>query len=773
MMSLIKPGLIRIAAIVLFTLTLCACSPIYVWNVVPDIGTIEGEIEVTIYGDGFKKAGIRVFFDDLEAGNVEVVADDIIRATVPAVSREGAVEVRVEDQGGSMGILPAGFTYYLPGQSITFTLPGYILPANNGAGWGADSVDIDDDGDIDLFVANGMISSKLYENLLADSGQFLFAEHDVPHGVWDFLDIKFIEDGFIFVAESRIEMTYKGKNHLFRVLKDEKDGTFRFEDFSATNLPEEIDLSMKAAVGDLDNDGDLDIFTANGYIWPTHIRDHNRYPELNRIYKNVGDTDGDGAPNFEFNSIASEEDLQEISTDVALGDLDNDGFLDVVVGNLNDSRFVIGIQCPDCRNRALRNRRDGGGSDGPFFDDLTDLWFQEMPEILLTTSVELGDVDSDGDLDLLVVNDDESNYLLLNEIDTLDRFVLTEGVLPPDPEDDPHIFLSNYDAKFADFNGDGHLDIIVAGEIMRVYINNGDPDDLHFTETSDTAVPFINYSTLEVQVADFDGDGDKDFVCMDSNEQDRLYLNENNTGIFIDATTSNLPADGEHGYDADFGDLDNDGDLDIVVANSMWFNRLYLNQHADGGEGFIDGSDGIPEEYTFDMDKSSDVEIFDADGDGDLDVFFANQNNQNRLYMNDGSSDYTDETDWRLPSDPDGCYKAEIGDIDDDDDLDVVTAVFGQSKIFLNDGDGFFEDATEGRMPLVPYFTREIKMADIDGDSDLDMVLSNYTLGPEYPGQNLLYLNDGTGHFVDATAGRFPEEVEQVLARVFGPQCVI
>jgi hypothetical protein len=163
---------------------------------------------------------------------------------------------------------------------------------------------------------------------------------------------------------------------------------------------------------------------------------------------------------------------------------------------------------------------------------------------------------------------------------------------------------------------------------------------------------------------------------------------------------------------------------------------------------------------------SEGVEVFDADGDGQMDVLFANGDGFGgpgfplapTLLINQtpvgGTITFADETAARLP--PGFVQQAKnlvVLDADGDQDADVVFAnAFGnQPSILINDGTGHFTDETATRFPVVDLNSFDAGFGDVDGDSDLDVVLADMgpnSFGPP-GGMARLLLNDGTGHFTD------------------------
>ena len=213
--------------------------------------------------------------------------------------------------------------------------------------------------------------------------------------------------------------------------------------------------------------------------------------------------------------------------------------------------------------------------------------------------------------------------------------------------------------------------------------------------------------------------------------------------VFIDATATHVPqADKLHALDAEFVDVDQDGDLDVILAVEGDVNRLYLN---DGKARLswrqkVFGSVAHDTEHVLSAD-------FNRDGNADV-MFIAEDDQVHQLFLGDGKAGFTDVSD-RLPARSEGNGFA-IGDVNRDGWADVVlgnSGERGQNFLWLGDParPGYFIDATATQLPAVNDSTQGIALADLDGDSDLDMVVAN-----EVP-PNRLLLNDGQGRFTDAS----------------------
>ncbi len=234
-------------------------------------------------------------------------------------------------------------------------------------------------------------------------------------------------------------------------------------------------------------------------------------------------------------------------------------------------------------------------------------------------------------------------------------------------------------------------------------------------------------STDEVLLGDLDGDGSADaFVANHVNAASKLWLNDGEGGF--QASTENLPVHrGGYGSGAALGDVDNDGDLDVVAVGGD-ANYLLLNS----GNGQFSSSQDFPAPEA----RFTDAEMGDLDNDGDLDLVLA-RTSSNQVWLNDGTGQFTDSTQalgagWT--------NKIRLGDMDGDGDLDLIAAngTTGAqfSKIWLNNGNAEFvegADAFQG-------WSYDLAVADFDGDADLDVFFTSWT------SSNELWLNDGDGN---------------------------
>ena len=334
----------------------------------------------------------------------------------------------------------------------------------------------------------------------------------------------------------------------------------------------------------------------------------------------------------------------------------------------------------------------------------------------------IGDIDSDGDLDVWIANsiEDQADQLWLN--DGTGQFSNSGQILGNS---------NNYNVEFGDIDGDGDLDAITTGRAIppfppsRVWFNDG----AGIFTVSDQSLP----NALRARLGDLDLDGDLDawLSRAEPGLPNLVFLN-NGQGEFID---SGQTLESSFTYDVFLSDLDADGDLDAFAANnSLQPNRVWLN---DGAGFFFDSGQSLGNG------SSHGVALGDVDNDGDLDAWIANSvaastgGQPNRVWINDGMGNFTDSG-QRLGN----SVSAEValGDLDGDGDLDAWVANAGPdtsytepNRVWINDGQGNFSD---GGQSLGDAGSFGIVLGDLDGDSDLDAWVAN--IGP-----NRIWINQG------------------------------
>ena len=323
-----------------------------------------------------------------------------------------------------------------------------------------------------------------------------------------------------------------------------------------------------------------------------------------------------------------------------------------------------------------------------------------------TNKVEIADVNGDGRPDLLFANGGdystpgtpEPNQVFLNMGPGVPFREATTEVLGDTPD------LARV-IKARDLNNDGHVDIIVGTTYQtqsRLFLGGGAG---RFMEVTATHLPATPLSVGDLEPGDVDGDGDLDLVLADwgpgnnmSNDggRTRLWLNDG-TGRFTDATIERIPdIRVRFSWELELVDVDNDADLDVLVSCKRCpGSHLFLN---DGSGTFKDDPRALPQ-YT----NNYEFEPMDLDGDGFLDL----------VTMNDG---------------------------------EIVGGISSSRRehVFRNDGKGRFRDATEAWWPAAANVGEDDNMVaflDYDSDGDADFVVGSLS------GPDRLLVNDGQGHF--------------------------
>ena len=688
--------------------------------------------------------------------------------------------------------------------------------------------DVDNDGDIDVVFADEGVARLLLNNGTSQPFQgqstvlLTLANTAQPRSI-KLADIN--RDGLLDVLVGGIYGT--ADSRLVTLILNDGDAT------PFTGTPANIlaigpvigagisDYTMGFAVGDVNNDGYLDVVLARAN-WAGGA------DGINKLLLNDRDIDVDGNP---FSSIA-EIDIgsASFSRSVDLGDVNGDGNLDLVVGNsgtnllflgdgdntpfsggstsiTTDSDYTLKIILLDINHDGALDVITGNSGNtkiylndgvGNPFDTATG---QSVGSTNLSTSnIAVGDVDRDGNYDIVSVGTSSRRVMLypvtgntpLNEIEG--AYISTDSV-------------SSQAVAIADFNQDGDDDVFVATSgVNRLYHNSAATES--FNTVSDTQIDTSSYSTVPVNIGDFNRDGNLDVIAGVWNGVNKLNLNNGTRNPFNQAAL-NIGTDALLTQALAVGDVNNDGWPDIVSGNNGSNNLLHLNT---GSAPFFTGS-GINVSNVAETDETRDLVLSDFNGDGYLDVMAGNRGDPVKIYYhsgnnaapygvapylplstlnwnvrvirsvdidNDGDPDLilgTDNQDTTSATgtgtgnntggniilinngdgsfaagyyvgfgvsstnyDKDNTYGLVFGDVDGDGDKDMITGNYGQAnKLYLNDGSATpFYNTLGVDIGTDTDNTRVVLLDDLDQDGDLDLVVTNVS------GQDKYYLNDGT-----------------------------
>jgi len=444
---------------------------------------------------------------------------------------------------------------------------------------------------LDFVHVNGM-SGKLYVPEVLAPGVALFDfDNDGD------LDVYLVQGRPLSSSaglESKTRPTPSGElnGRLFRNdLRVNSDGTrtLRFTDVTRESGIVTPGYGMGVAAGDFNNDGWVDLYLT-------------KFDAPNQLLRN----NGNGT--FTDVSKSSGTDLRSWSVSASFVDVNRDGWLDLYVGNYVRYSLEHSTQCfgasgaldycmPDAyqplQDRLFINRRDGTFADASVTSGIA----REYGPAL---GVSTADFNGDGWMDIYVANDGKENQLWLNKKDgTFENVALLSGVaLPVTGKAE-----ASMGVDAGDFDDDGDEDLFMTeltSQGSNLYVNDGSAvfDDRSTPSgIGPASVPFTGFGTGWF---DYDNDGRLDLLSVNGTvqiieslrqakdplplHQRKLLFHNLGGGRFqeVSAQAGAVFALSEVGRGAAFGDVDNDGLVDVLVGNNNGPTRLLINQTANG-----------------------------------------------------------------------------------------------------------------------------------------------------------------------------------------------
>jgi len=418
-------------------------------------------------------------------------------------------------------------------------------------------------------------------------------------------------------------------------------------------------MAPGVALFDYDNDGDLDVYVTQGQPLgsdPAAQPPGRRGVLKDRLFRNDLVVNADGTRTIHFTDVTEQSgiDLRTYGMGVAVGDFDNDGFVDIYRTGLNGAVLLHNNgngTFTDVTKQAGVGDANGWGVSAAFFDYDRDGWLDLFVGNYLIYTIA-GDVQCEsvtGRRDYCPPNSyrAQPSHLFHNRGNGTFEDVTSKALLGG--AYGPVLGVST-----ADFNNDGWIDFYVAndGQPNQLWINqhNGTFKDTAFIAGAAVAGTGQAEASMGVDAGDIDDDGDEDLVVTNWLDQmNVLYVNDG-MGNFEDRRASSglgAPSLAKTGFGAGWFDFDRDGWLDLFVANGgvatieaqarahdpfplKMTPQLYRNT---GGGRFEDVSGRMGAVFKI-ADVGRGAAFGDIDNDGDTDIVVANTNGPLRLFVN-------------------------------------------------------------------------------------------------------------------------------------------
>lgn len=512
--------------------------------------------------------------------------------------------------------------------------------------------------------------------------------------------------------------------------------------FSPANLipsTDSITFIASAYAADMDDDGDVDILTANFYEgvigWNENLDGRGAFSEQKVIsgnahgarYVYVTDLDGDGdsdvlsAAEFFHSSngeIAWIENFGEgnfgqqqlITQDVSwpsslfAADLDQDGDADVLSASSNDDKV------------AWYENADGLGEFGS-----QSLLTRVSPAQGLLSAITV-DIDGDEDLDLLTASRGDDKIAWHENIDGDGSFGTQKLVA------NVHLPGRVY---AGDIDGDGDMDVISTSDELTWHENidgNGDVWEPH----SITFLP--GPIDASIDILDVDGDGDSDvvtasYICSPECVEGVLWF-ENGDGKGTFAAQHVVVSATNKQFQSRAADVDSDGDVDLFVMSSGWNSELQRTEAKVSWYENLGGKEGFRERLIA-APVGDRVYVADMDGDGDVDVLTTallwndetEQSDHQLLWNENKDSKGTFGEQQLITTQIDATIPLQFGDMDGDGGTDVIAVTIADRRLTLYGGrEAPGEFVAQAFIAEYGHESDAIHLGDVDMDGNLDVI---------------------------------------------------